>query len=101
MDTNLISQIMGDPRMAVLITGQELFSFSQYVARETEERIRIAKEARDNEVWLSTAETKKMLNVSAATLYRYAKREKLHPRRVGRALLYSRAEIQGIMNGQR
>ena len=99
MKANVITQ-MARSGITIAVTSKELLSFSEDLIRAAEERFRKNYEAKAKEVWLSTAEAKQVLGVSASTLYRYVQRGILHPRRIGNALLYPKSEILAILNGQ-
>lgn len=100
MGTDIISQIMTRPGLTISITSEELLSFSRSIIQEAEARIKKANDAKANEVWLSSAEARAKIGVSVATLSRWAKRGKLHPKRLGAALLFSEAEILAVINGR-
>ena len=97
---DIITQ-MARSGITIAVTSKELLTFSEDLIRTVEERFRKNYEAKAKEVWLTTAEAKQMLGVSASTLYRYVQRGILHPRRIGNALLYLKSEILAILNGQR
>lgn len=91
----------GNQRIAVTIDGEDLMEFVQAVYKEAEKKAALAVEKQHSEEFISTEKVKEILNVCDTTLWKWAKRKKLVPRKVGARNMYCKKEVLAVLNGER
>ena len=87
----------GNQRIAVTIDGEDLMEFVQAVYEDAQQKAAIAVEQQNSEEFVSTEQTKEMLHVCDTTLWKWAKRGKLVPQKVGSRNIYSKSDVLAVL----
>lgn len=93
-----IQQILdaGESQILLLVSAADLHEFAMAVAQEATAKMQKQQEP-DNDVLLTTKQTCDTFKISTATLWRWVKAGLLHPRKAGVKNLFSKAEIEKVI----
>lgn len=91
----------GNQRIAVTIDGEDLLEFVQAVYEDAQQRAVTAIEKQNSEEFIGTEQVKQMLNVCDTTLWKWARRKKLVPRKVGVRNMYCKTEVIAVLKGEK
>ena len=91
----------GNQRIAVTIDGEDLMAFVHAVYEDAQQKAAIAVEKQNAEEFSGTEQVKQMLNVCDTTLWKWAKRKKLVPRKVGARNMYCKTEVLAVLKGEK
>lgn len=91
----------GNQRIAVTIDGEDLMAFVQAVYEDAHQRAEIAVEKQNEEEFISTEQTKELLKVCDTTLWKWAKRGKLVPQKVGSRNIYRKSDVLAVLRGEK
>ena len=80
----------------LLVSAADLREFAIAVAQEATAKMQKQQEP-DNDVLLTTKQTCDPFKISTATLWRWVKAGLLHPRKAGVKNLFSKAEIEKVI----
>ena len=91
----------GNQRIAVTIDGEDLMAFVHAVYEDAQQKAAIAVEKQNAEEFIGTEQTKEMLHVCDTTLWKWAKRRKLVPRKVGTRNVYCKKDVMAVLKGEK
>jgi hypothetical protein len=91
----------GNQKIAVTIDGEDLMEFVQAVYEDAQQKAAIAVEQQNSEEFVSTERTKEMLQVCDTTLWKWAKRRKLVPIKVGTRNMYCKKDVLAVLKGEK
>lgn len=101
MSKLLETLVNGSQRIAVTIDGEDLMEFVQAVYEDAHHKAEIAVEKQNSEEFISTEQTKELLKVCDTTLWKWAKRKKLVPRKVGTRNMYCKMDVLAVLKGEK
>jgi hypothetical protein len=91
----------GNQRIAVTIDGEDLMEFVQAVYEDAQQKAATAVEKQNSEEFISTEQTKEFLKVCDTTLWKWAKRKKLVPRKIGTRNMYCKKDVLAVLKGEK
>lgn len=94
---DLINLVNDAPQINLTVTAGDLREFADQLIEETKEQLEQTISNRKDEVYLTSEQTMKKLNVSKTTLWRWKQRNYLCPIRVGGNERYRLSDINEIL----
>ncbi len=91
----------GNQRIAVTIDGEDLMAFVHAVYEDAQQKAAIAIEKQNSEEFISTEQTKDLLKVCDTTLWKWAKRKKLVPIKIGTRNMYCKKDVLAVLKGEK
>lgn len=91
----------GNQRIAVTIDGEDLMAFVHAVYEDAQQKAATAVEKQNSEEFISTEQTKEFLKVCDTTLWKWAKRKKLVPRKIGTRNMYCKKDVLAVLKGEK
>ena len=102
MKRSLYETLVGtDARLAITISGEELKEFIEDVMTDARLRAESEVKAKQSEECIDKEEVKRLLRVCATTLWKWAKRGKLVPQKVGSRNIYRKSDILAVLRGEK
>ena len=91
----------GNQRIAVTIDGEDLMAFVHAVYEDAQQKAVTAVEKQNSEEFIGTEQVKEILKVGDTTLWKWAKRRKLVPRKVGTRNMYCKQDVLAVLKGEK
>ena len=101
MKGKLYETLIGtDARLAITISGEELKEFIEDVMADARLRAESEIKAKQSEECIDKEEVKTLLRVCDTTLWKWAKRGKLVPQKVGSRNIYRKSDVLAVLRGE-
>ena len=102
MKGKLYETLIGtDARLAITISGEELKEFIEGVMADARLRAESEIKAKQSEECIDKEEVKTLLRVCDTTLWKWAKRGKLVPQKVGSRNIYRKSDVLAVLRGEK
>ncbi len=100
MKTLYETLIETNARLAITISGEELKEFINDVMADARIKAESDIKERQSEECIDKEEVKRMLRVCDTTLWKWAKRGKLVPQKVGSRNMYRKLDVLAVLKGE-
>ncbi len=100
MKTLYETLIETNARLAITISGEELKEFINDVMADARIKAESDIKERQSEECIDKEEVKRMLRVCDTTLWKWAKRGKLVPQKVGSRNMYRKSDVLAVLKGE-
>ncbi len=101
MKTLYETLIETNARLAITIRGEELKEFINDVMADARIKAESDIKERQSEECIDKEEVKRMLRVCDTTLWKWAKRGKLVPQKVGARNMYRKSDVLAVLKGEK
>ena len=102
MKGKLYETLIGtDARLAITISGEELKEFIEDVIADARLRAESEIKAKQSEECIDKEEVKTLLRVCDTTLWKWDKRGKLVPQKVGSRNIYRKSDVLAVLRGEK
>ncbi len=101
MKTLYETLIETNARLAITISGEELKEFINDVMADARIKAESDIKERQSEECIDKEEVKRMLRVCDTTLWKWAKRGKLVPQKVGSRNMYRKSDVLAVLKGEK
>ena len=90
----------GQSNIVVQVSGRDLLEFTDALVQRACESRESLRESQEGEVYLSKKEVKDLLGVCDTTLWHWDRNHYLSPVRVGRKIMYRKAEVYRLLKAK-
>ena len=90
----------GQPNIVVQVSGRDLLEFTEALVQRACESRESLREIQEGEVYLSKKEVKDLLGVCDTTLWHWDRSHYLSPVRVGRKIMYKKADVHRLLSAR-
>ena len=90
----------GQSNIVVQVSGRDLLEFTDALVQRACESRESLREIQEGEVYLSKKEVKDLLGVCDTTLWHWDRNHYLSPARVGRKIMYRKAEVHRLLSSR-
>ena len=102
MKGKLYETLIGtDATLAITISGEELKEFIEDVMADARLQAESEIKAKQSEECIDKEEVKTLLRVCDTTLWKWAKRGKLVPQKVGSRNIYRKSDVLAVLRGEK
>ena len=102
MKRSLYETLIGtDARLAITISGEELKEFIEDVMSDARLKAESEIKAKQSEECIDKEEVKALLRVCDTTLWKWSKRGKLVPQKVGSRNIYRKSDVLAVLRGEK